>query len=146
MNHLTVILVSYNTLALLRKCLSSIYQNAEELALQVIVIDNDSRDGSADMVASEFPQAVLIRNKSNAGFAKAVNQGLKLAEGEAILLLNSDVEIFSGTLQRSLNFLRTHSDVGIVGCKLLNPDLSLQPSCESFPGLIDYVSESFFFG
>jgi GT2 family glycosyltransferase len=144
MNHLSVIIVSYNTLELLRKCLSSIYKNAEGLALQVVIIDNDSRDGSADVVAREFSQAVLVRNTSNAGFAKAVNQGLKLAEGEAILLLNSDVEIFPGTLQRSLNFLQTHSDAGIVGCKLLNPDLSLQPSCESFPSLMDFVSESFF--
>ncbi len=144
MNYLSVVLVSYNTLELLRKCLSSVYQNGDGLALQVLVIDNNSRDGSPDMVAREFPQALLLRNHTNAGFAKAVNQGLKLAEGEAILLLNSDVEIFPGTLQRSLHFLQTHSEAGIVGCKLLNPDLSLQPSCENFPRFADFVSESFF--
>jgi len=141
---LSVIIVSYNTSALLRNCLSSLQQAEEEAALEIIVIDNASRDGSAEMVTQEFPHIMLIKNPSNAGFAAANNQGLRVARGKFLLLLNSDTEVRTGALAHCRDFLRARSEAGIVGCKLLNADGSVQPSCESFLSLSNLFFENFF--
>lgn len=141
---LSVIIVSYNTCMLLRNCLRSIQRMEAEAALEIIVIDNASHDDSADMVAREFPRVTLIKNPENAGFATANNQGLRVACGEALLLLNSDTEVRPGALIHCLDFLRAHSEAGIVGCKLLNRDGSVQPSCESFLSLANLFFENFF--
>lgn len=141
---LSVVIVNYNTCALLRNCLRSLQQAEKEAALEIIVIDNASRDGSAEMVAQEFPRVTLIKNSSNAGFAAANNQGLRRARGEFLLLLNSDTEVRPGALEHCVAFLRTHPEAGIAGCKLRNADGSVQPSCESFPSLSNLFFESFF--
>jgi len=141
---LSVIIANYNTRELLKKCLNSIYQNQHGMRVQVIVVDNASTDGSVAMVRETFPQAVLIENPKNLGFARAVNQGLRCADGNYLLLLNSDTEIADAALARSAEFLNSHPDAGIVGCKLLNPDGSVQPSCESFLSLRGIFFETFF--
>src|SRR5579871_2262954 len=91
----TVIVVSYNTQAQLRKCLQAIEEEHE-----VVVIDNASTDGSADMVATEFPRVHLIRNEENVGFGAANNQGLDVAETELVLFLNSDAYAEPGAISR----------------------------------------------
>jgi len=139
---LSIIIASHNTRELLRQCLTSILQFRSRLDLEIIVIDNASSDGSVRMMCTDFPQVRLIQNHDNVGFAKAVNQGLKLANGLYLLLLNSDTEIKPNALQHSIAFLEAHPKAGIVGCKLLNPDGSLQPSCESFPRWQDFLYES----
>ncbi|MBI4837016.1 MAG: glycosyltransferase [Candidatus Portnoybacteria bacterium] len=87
---LSIVILSWNTKALTRNCLRSIFDNVKDIAFETIVVDNDSSDGSADMVAREFPQIKLIRNSENLGFTKGNNQGFKESEGEYILFLNSD--------------------------------------------------------
>lgn len=145
-NHLelSVIIVNYNTCALLRNCLQALQRAEREAAYEIIVIDNASRDGSVEMVAQKFPDVTLIKNSSNAGFAAANNQGLRRARGEYLLLLNSDTEVRPGALEHCVEFFLAHPKAGIVGCKLLNADGSMQPSCESFPSLSNLFFENFF--
>lgn len=141
---LSIIIVSHNTVALLRNSLLSVNGNFIGLPHEIIVVDNASRDGSVEMVALEFPHVTLIKNAGNLGFAAANNQGLCLARGAFVLLLNSDTEVRPGALQHCIAFFRAHPDAGIVGCKLLNVDGSVQPSCESFLTLPNLFCESFF--
>lgn len=141
---LSIIIVSYNTRELLCECLRSVHQTSQGLTTEVIVVDNASQDGSAEMVKQTFPQVTLMQNSHNLGFAKAANQGLRIVVGEFILLLNSDTEVKAEALQRCIKFFGEHRDAGIVGCKLLNSDGSLQPSCENFPDFKSIFFESFF--
>ncbi|MGQ9853096.1 MAG: glycosyltransferase family 2 protein [Candidatus Oleimicrobiaceae bacterium] len=129
---LSIIIPNYNTCALLEACLRSIFANANGIRTEVIVVDNASTDDSVAVVASRFPEVQLLRNRANVGFARAVNQGLAIAQGEFLLLLNSDTELQPGALRHCLEFLRERPAVGVVGCRLVNPDGTLQPSCESF--------------
>lgn len=131
---LSIIIVSWNVRELLRKCLISIF-NQTRIPFEVIVVDNASRDGSAAMVAKNFPQVRLIRNSKNVGFAKANNQGVKIATGEYMIFLNDDTEIKSGALEKMATWLDQHPETGIIGARLLNPDGSLQlGTARRFPG------------
>lgn len=131
---LSVIVLSWNTSPLLRKCLSSLRGNVSpSLSLEIIVVDNASSDGSADMVASEFTEVLVVRNEKNEGYASGNNQGARISRGECILFLNSDTEVLPNALERMVAFLRENRAVGGVGCKLLNPDGTIQKACMRFP-------------
>lgn len=130
---LTISIVSYNTKDLLRACLNSIYQNAEGINYEIIVVDNNSSDGSGNMVKEEFPQVELIINKENVGFAKANNKAIKKSKGRYILLLNSDTVVISDAIRKIVNFMEIHPEAGVVGCRRLNPDLTVQPSVGTLP-------------
>lgn len=141
---LTIIIVNYNTQALLRNCLQSLFQHENGDEFEVLVVDNGSTDGSREMLTAEFPQVGVILNSVNKGFAAANNQALKMARGDYLLLLNSDTIIFDNVVTQCLRFLQRHAEVHILGCKLLNPDKTLQPSCRSFPSAWNVFVESFF--
>ena len=130
---LSIIIVSWNVHDRLQNCLESIYHNHDDINLEVFVVDNGSKDGSNQMVKDKFPQVILIANESNQGFARANNQALKLAQGKYILFLNPDTLIFSGTLAKSVNFIAKTADCGLMGCKILNSNKSIQPSVRKFP-------------
>ncbi len=132
---LTIILVSYNTRELLLNCLDGLYHNPGRLALEVFVIDNASRDGSADTVAVAYPQVHLIRNTENRGFARAVNQGLRAGRGKYCLLLNPDAVADGKTLEEMVDFLNAHPEAGAVGPQLLHEDGRLQNSTAPLPTL-----------
>ncbi|MFQ5797956.1 MAG: glycosyltransferase family 2 protein [Bacteroidota bacterium] len=140
----SIILVNHNTREILRKCLSSIGKQAKGIAYEIILVDNNSTDGSAEMVQREFPAVRLIRNSENRGFAAANNQGISRACGDYTLLLNSDTEVLDGAIQRTVEFMERHPKASIVGCRLLNRDGTLQPSCRSFPSVLNLFTESFF--
>jgi len=127
---ISIIIVSFNTKALLKKCLDSIKGNHE-----IIVVDNASTDGSAKMVKENFPKVKLIVNKKNLGFGAANNQGIKTASGDYLLLLNSDTVVINDAPLKMADFLASNQQIGVVGCRLLNPDGSLQPSAGPFPNL-----------
>ena len=141
---LSVIIVSYNTRDVLMRCLESVFAHTEGLVLEVIVVDNNSIDGSPTMVEETFPAVTLIRNKANIGFAAANNVGLRSASGEFILFLNSDTVVVHDALRKSVSHLLEHPEVGILGCKLLNADGSIQPSARDFPTLWSLFLESLF--
>jgi len=141
---LSVVIVSYNTRRLLEECLASIYARTREVAFQVIVVDNNSADGSAELVRAAFPQVRLICNSENRGFAAANNQGFRIAEGRYILMLNSDTLILEGALQKVVRYLDEQPKAAIAGCMLLNSDGSLQKSVRSFPTVWNLFCEASF--
>lgn len=136
---LSIVVVNWNTIDLLRDALASVFDNPGGVRAEVIVIDNASADGSADMVAEHFPQAILIRNTENRGFAAANNQGFLVATGRHILLLNSDTVVLGGVLGASVRYLDAHPRVGAMGCRVLNPDRTMQPTCSMWPSLLNLV-------
>lgn len=140
----SILIVNYNTSELLINCIKSIYKQTSFIEFEIIVVDNHSSDDSVSKVRKDFPNVKVIENNQNIGFAKANNQAINESTGEVILLLNSDTIVLDGAIEKSFRFFKDHPDAGVVGCKLMNPDRSLQPSCRSFPSLLNYLSESFF--
>jgi GT2 family glycosyltransferase len=129
----SVVIVSFNTRDLLRQCLLTLRREADGVSYEIIVVDNDSRDGSAEMVAAEFPEAKLIRSRTNLGFAAANNLGFKIARGRYIVLLNSDAFLRPGALRLSIEHMNAHPDVGLAGGRLVGSDDSWQASARMFP-------------
>ena len=134
---LSVAVVSYNTLGLLRTCLASLHarQAEGEAHLEIIVADNGSTDGSPAMVRAEFPDVRVIETGGNIGFGRANNLALEDAQGRYFCLLNSDAETLPGALRETLAFLETHPDVGLAGGQLLWPDGRAQTSWGNDPTL-----------
>jgi hypothetical protein len=99
-------------------------------AIETIVVDNGSTDGSPRMVQAQFPWVTLLENRANLGFAQANNLAISQAQGEFLLLLNSDTRLLPGALQALLAFMAAHPPAGACGARLLNDDGSLQPSCQ----------------
>lgn len=142
----SIIIVSWNTKACLARCLATIPQAAGRLGIEVIVVDNESSDGSQAMVAADFPQVRLIQNQDNVGFGRANNIGARASSGRNLLILGSDCELEPGALQTMAGELDRDASIGMVMCTLLNPDGSLQPSVQkSFPSPLSLVGELFFF-
>lgn len=129
----SIIVVSYNGKEHLRECLRSLTAHAPGVKHEVIVVDNASRDGSVQMVASEFPDVRLIALDRNTGFAAGANRGLETAAGEAVVFLNPDSLVKDDVFAPMLSYLREHPDIGILAPKLLDEDGTLQLSCRSFP-------------
>lgn len=132
---LSIIIVSWNAKALLADCLKSIQAQPPPGRYEVIVVDNRSSDGSAEMVATEFPDVVLVRNEDNFGFAKANNIGIRQSRGKYLALVNSDVEVLSGCFDAVCDFMDQNPRIGILGPCILNSDGSVQASCRKFPSL-----------
>jgi len=131
----SVCIVNWNVEKLLKACLDSVYKNTKDISFEVIVVDNNSSDGSVSMVRNDFPQVKLISNDHNAGFTKANNQAIGMSKGKYVMLLNPDTEIINNALLTMFRFMEQHGDCGALGCKLLNSDGSLQRSCKTFPTL-----------
>ena len=125
----SVIVVNWNTKALLRACLRSVFEHTRGVSFDVWVVDNASTDGSVRMVADEFPAVRLIRNATNRGFGPACNQAIADADGRYLLLLNSDAQLIEDAAAALVDFMDAHPRVGALGCRIVNPDGSLQPSC-----------------
>jgi hypothetical protein len=131
---LSVIIVNYNVREFLRQSLFSLRQALQNLDAEIFVVDNASNDGSGVMVRQEFPEVELIANRNNVGFAAANNQALRQARGEFVVLLNPDTVVQEDTFTAIQTFFAKHPDTGMVGCKVLNPDGTLQLACRrSFP-------------
>lgn len=136
---LSVVVVNYNTAHLLGEMMACLERASLGLSLQLIVVDNASRDGSAEVLARRCPAAQLIFNEQNIGFGRANNQALPLLEGRQVLLLNTDAFVSADALHQTMAYLDAHDDVGIVGVRLEGRDGSLQPSCRYFPTLANTV-------
>lgn len=131
---LSVIIVNYNVRAFLEQALHSVFKALEGLRSEVYVVDNGSRDDSVGMVRHAFPAVHLIENQNNVGFARANNQAILRTKGRMICLINPDTLVQEDTFRVCMAYLDTHPDVGAIGCKILNPDGTLQLSCRrSFP-------------
>jgi GT2 family glycosyltransferase len=123
---LSILIVNWNTKDLLRDCLQSIYSSAKNIAFEVIVVDNNSYDKSFEMVRDEFPEAILIQNRENAGFAKGNNQAYSASRGRVVALLNPDTVVYPNSFEKMIDYLDRQSAVGAVSCKFISPDGSFQ--------------------
>jgi GT2 family glycosyltransferase len=130
---LSVIIVNYNVRHFLKQCLTSVIKASENIETEIIVVDNNSADGSVEMVKKEFPSVKIIANKQNLGFSKANNQAIKQAKGEYILLLNPDTFVEENTFSLTLDYMENHPDVGGLGVKMINGNGDFLP--ESKRGL-----------
>lgn len=130
---ISVVIVNYCTRNLLRDCLASLEMSMAE-HLEIVVVDNNSTDGSVEMLRTEFPKVAVIHNYENRGFAKANNQGIRQAHGKYILLLNSDTLVRPGAMGAMAEFLDGHPEAGGVTCRLLNADGTIQASVSRRPG------------
>lgn len=139
---ISIIIVNWNTRDILRDCLESVYKQTKGIAFEVIVVDNASSDGSAAMVKAEFLQVILIENTDNKGFAAANNQGMRIAKGRYVLLLNSDTVVLDCAIPKTFVFAEKHPEAAVIGCKVLNPDHTLQPTCFMFPCLLNLCLSS----
>jgi GT2 family glycosyltransferase len=136
---LSIVIVSWNTCPLLRACLRSVHDNLGGLAAEVFVVDNASADGSAEMVAREFPDVQLIANDDNRGFAAANNQALPLTRGRYVLLLNPDTVVLGDVFEQTIGYAEEHCDVAVVGCRVMRSDTEHQRTCFRFPSLLNTI-------
>lgn len=125
----SIIIIAWNVRNLLQSCLESIYKETKGIKFEVIYVDNASTDGSLDMVTEKFPQVKIIKNHENKGFTTTNNQGIEIADGRYILLLNSDTIVIDNAIAKTVRFADKHPEAAIVGCKILNPNKTLQRSC-----------------
>lgn len=139
---LSIIIVNYKVKDLLKRCLQSIFGFQKDRKFEVIVVDNNSKDHSPEMLKRDFPQVKLIENKRNFGFSKACNQGIKESRGRYILLLNPDTELTPGGFNKMINFMDSKPEIGICGPKMMDQEGNLQFSCRSFPSYLTAISSS----
>jgi len=133
MTDLNIIIVNYNTKDLLKQCIESIYKNTLKTKFEIIVIDNNSCDGSVEMIEGEYSHIKTISNRENFGFAKACNMGLIVGQGRYSLLLNSDTVILPSALDIMKRFMDENPEVGIIGSKIYYPDYTVQGTARRFP-------------
>jgi len=136
---LTVIIVSWNSEDWLKRCLSSIYARTSEISFEVILIDNASDDQSVQMAMNNFSGVKVIENKTNVGWATAVNQGIEVSSGKYVCLLNPDTELHDRTLEQMVGFMDQYPSVGLVGPHTMNEDETTQVSIRRRPRLADQL-------
>jgi len=139
---LSVLIVNWNTRELLRTCLQSIHKFSPSEPYEVIVVDNASTDGSADMVKTDFPDVRLIANPVNSGYAHGNNLAFQAAKGEGLLTLNSDTEFLDNSLQKAVDLLKAHSEAGCVAGRLIHPDGRTQSSVRGWPTALGVIGDS----
>ncbi|HLH34931.1 MAG TPA: glycosyltransferase family 2 protein [Alloacidobacterium sp.] len=140
---LSIIIINWNSKEFLRKCLASIRDSIKNVEYEVIIIDNASYDGAEEMVRSTFPETMFIQSDKNLGFAGANNLGFAYSSGRNILFLNPDTEIKGTAIQSLLTALESDQNIGMVGARLLNSDLSVQTtSITALPSVLNQVIAS----
>ncbi|MFH1544806.1 MAG: glycosyltransferase family 2 protein [archaeon] len=129
----SISIASWNTRELTKQCIESIYMETKKHRFEIIVIENGSTDGSAEMIKKNFPEVILIENKENVGFGGAHNQAFGVSKRRYNLILNSDTIILDRAIDKMVDFLEKNSDVAVVTCLLLNPDKTVQHFVDTFP-------------
>ena len=130
---ISIIILNYNTFDLTCQCIESIYKETKKVDFEIIIVDNASTVDDPDKFLELFPKIKLVKNTENRGFAGGCNDGIKVAKGDTILLLNSDTKLLNDAISITYDFLNTHPNVGIVTCRLENEDGSPQNNCQAFP-------------
>lgn len=133
MPDISVIIVTRNTRDLTQSAVASVFAKSDDLQIEIIVVDNGSVDGTADLLRANFPGIRCLRSETNLGFAKAVNRAAQESTGEFLLLLNSDAVLLPGALGAAIDWMRAHPQCGVAGAQLLNADGSRQNSVANFP-------------
>lgn len=136
---ISIVILNWNSKEKLIDCLASIKKHTKQKH-EIIIVDNGSTDGSIEFLKDEYPEAKLICNSVNMGVGPARNQGMKIATGEYVLILDVDTILKNSAIDILKKYMDENRKVGIVGAKLLNPDLSIQMSCRNFPTLYTKLS------
>lgn len=131
---LSVIIVNYNGLRFLQDCLASLYAKLSGVSFEIVVLDNDSADGSCEFIITHFPDVVLIASTENLGFGKGNNEAVKHARGEYLLLINNDTIVLD-QLQPALNHLKSDTAIGVIGINMLGGQKQYLPVAGKFPDL-----------
>jgi hypothetical protein len=137
---LSIVVLNWNVRDLLERCLASL--RSDRYILEIIIVDNASRDGSVAMVREKYPQVIVMANTENRGFTGGNNQGIEASHGRYVMVLNPDTEVLGDALDRFVDYLDRQADVGALGPQLLNPDRSIQSSRRRFPTLTTAFFES----
>jgi GT2 family glycosyltransferase len=132
---LSFIVVTWNAKEYTRQCLDSLATQVDRSNAEIIVVDNESSDGTFELVRDHYPDVKLIKSGGNLGFAKANNIGIAYSRGKYLFLVNSDVVLRDDCISNLCKFMEDHPEAGMVGPKILNSDLTLQDSCKEFPTL-----------
>ena len=140
----SIVIVNYYSTELLKNCLDSIYNFTKGIEFEIIVVDNGSVAGELENLFKVFPGIKLIKNDSNKGFGTANNQGSKVASGQYLLFLNSDTVLIENSIKKVFQFAESFGGNLIVGCKLLNEDMSVQKSVFDFPTLMNVFTSNIF--
>ena len=140
MNQLSIIIINYKVKNLLDNCLQSIFSNSENIELDVIVVDNDSQDGSVEMIRKKYSQVTLIDSRKNLGFAKANNLGFEKTKYDYVLLLNPDMQILPHTLENMIKWMDGNPQVSVAGCHLIDQNRRTLPHIRRFPSFGDQLS------
>lgn len=135
----SIVVVAWNVREILCNCLKSVYNETKGVNFEVIYVDNASKDGSVEMVTKEFPEVKIIQNEKNEGFIRANNQGIEIAEGRYVLLLNSDTLVLENAIAKTVKFADAHPEAAVIGCKVLNPDKTLQRTCFMYPSILNML-------
>jgi hypothetical protein len=137
---LSIIFVNWNSVDYLRECIASIYENAHGISFEIIVVDNASPQGGVETIHEQFRDVKIIKSPTNVGFAKANNIGFEQSTGSYVLFLNPDTQLLGPTLNILLGHIKSLPDAGIVGCKMLNTDRTVQiTSIQRFPTILNQV-------
>ncbi|MCK9439132.1 glycosyltransferase family 2 protein [Patescibacteria group bacterium] len=136
---MSVVIVSYNVKEKLDNNLQALFKSQGDFSFEVFVVDNNSQDGSVEMVEKNFPQVKLIKNEENLGFSRANNIAIKQAQGDFILLLNPDMQVFAETLEKSLNFAKNNSQAIVSSCKLIDEKNNIIKHVRRFPKFFDQL-------
>ncbi len=134
---ISIVTVGYKSRDFLREQLRSVFASTGDLSIEVFVVDNNSNDGTVEMVRTEFPHVTLIANQENLGFAKANNQAIRRAIGRYVLLLNPDMRVFENTLSAMVAWMDAHPKAGVSGCRLVTQIGENMPHVRRFPRLWD---------
>jgi GT2 family glycosyltransferase len=132
---LSIIVLCWNDKRVIADCLKSIFGKSHSFEFEVLVSDNGSTDGSIQFVREQYPEAIVLENRDNLGFARGNNVGLRASRGEYVLILNPDTIIHEGSLDEWIAFADLHPEAGAFGCLTVNPDGSYQPTAWPFPTL-----------
>ncbi len=132
---LSVVLIVWEGMKFLPDCLRTLMADLQSISHEVIAIDNGSTDGSEEFIAKEYPSIKLIKNESNLGFAKAVNQGIEVSKGENVLLLNQDIRVRGGAIEALLKRIEGEKSIGVIGPKFVGFDGVTQQSARALPKL-----------
>lgn len=143
MKQLSIVIINYNTFALTRRCIESVYAYTKNVEFEIILVDNASTEVSPDEFLKIFPQLKLVKSRANEGFAKGNNRGIEVASGNVILLLNSDTELTGNAIGNAFHKLTNTPEVGVITVKLLYPDGSVQHQCGRFPSIVLQLLELF---
>lgn len=140
----SVITVNYNSIDLLKNCIDSLQKFTKDINYEIIVVDNNSMAGDIDKLLKDYDRITLVKNDVNKGFGSANNQGVKIAKGKYVLLLNNDTILFENSIKKVFDFTESLKGNIIIGCKLLNEDRSIQKSVYDFPTLLNVFTSNFF--